>query len=233
MNWKDRVRSALRHRGHDLVRHPLGALLRRHAVTLVLDVGASEGYYGAEVRRLGHRGRIVSFEPLADVHARLARRAAPDPLWETRNIALGAHDETAHLHVGREAATSSLLTVLATTTALEPDTTVTHSETVRVHRLDALFDDLAGPTDRVFLKLDAQGAEGAILDGAAVSLGRITVLQIELSFAALYAGQPLAGELLGRLHAAGFALVGLEHGFVDPVTGRLLQADGFFERTDA
>lgn len=234
--WKDAVRALLRRRGYDLVRHPLRAMLARRGIDTVLDVGAHEGGYGRELRAMGYRGRVVSFEPLAASHAALAAAAADDPLWTTHAVALGAATGTGTLHVGIETATSSLLPVLGQTVAIEPEAATTHHEDVVVRTLDALFGTVvANSSGPVLLKIDTQGSEGAVLDGAAATLARtdtprIDALQVEVSFAPLYAGQPLAGEIIERLRGAGFGLVGFEHGFIDPATHRLLQADAFFER---
>ena len=230
--WKDVVRAFLRRRGYDLVRHPLRAMLARRSIDTVLDVGAHVGGYGRDLRAMGYRGRIVSFEPLAASHAALAAAAAGDPLWTTHAVAVGAAAGTGTLHVGIETATSSLLPVLGATVAMEPESAITHHEGVTVRTLDALFSaGVASGSGRVLLKIDTQGSEGAVLDGAPATLARTDALQVEVSFAPLYAGQPLAGEIIERLRGAGFGLVGLEHGFTDPATHRLLQADAFFERT--
>lgn len=242
--WKDAVRAILRRRGYDLVHHPLRAMLARRGIETVIDVGAHEGGYGRDLRAMGYRGRIVSFEPLAASHAALARAAAADPLWTTHAVALGAAAGTGTLHVGIETATSSLLPVLGATVAIEPEAAVTHREGVAVQTLDDLFGAVvARASGPVLFKIDTQGSEGAVLDGAAATLARtdatytgaprIDALQVEVSFAPLYAGQPLAGEIIERLRGAGFGLVGLEHGFIDPATHRLLQADAFFERVAA
>src|SRR5262249_3969903 len=75
------------------------ALMKRHGINMVLDVGANTGQYGTLLRQLGFRGRIVSFEPLSDAFAALQRTAANDPFWSCHNIGLSDVDATASINV--------------------------------------------------------------------------------------------------------------------------------------
>ena len=105
-------------------------------------------------------------------------------------------------------------------------------EHIEARRLDSLAPELLGDASRVLLKLDVQGAELRALSGAEASLRRILVVEMELSLVPLYEGGALMREALDRLDAAGYDL-GLEPGFSDPSSGRLLQADGLFTRRGA
>ena len=83
------------------------------------------------------------------------------------------------------------------------------------------------------LKIDTQGYEKKVIDGATGLLPRITALQIELSVVELYEGAPSMTGMLQQLSETGFQLFNLTHGFKDPGSGRLLQLDGFFLRPAA
>ncbi len=80
------------------------------------------------------------------------------------------------------------------------------------------------------LKIDTQGYEWQVLDGAVATLPRITAVLIEMSLVPLYEGQHLWLEIIARLEAMGFKTWSLQPGFVDPSTGRTLQVDGMFCR---
>jgi len=102
-------------------------------------------------------------------------------------------------------------------------------ETVPIARLDDVLDD-----DRpCLLKLDVQGYEDRVLDGAPVTLGRARLLQCELSIAELYAGQAPFRTLIDRLDDAGFGLVDLDPFFYDRTDGRVLALDALFARRSA
>jgi FkbM family methyltransferase len=206
-------------------------ILRDQRIDLAIDAGANEGQWARELRAGGYRGQIVSFEPLAAAHARLAAVTASDPAWTVHRLALGDREGEATLNVaGNEGASSSLLAMRDQHRRVAPHAAYVAEETIRIRRLDAV--DLP-VGERLMLKLDVQGGERAVLDGAVETLPRVHAIECELSLVELYEGQALMGELVARLSASGFELWGLRPAFADPVTGRLLQADGLFVRKPA
>jgi FkbM family methyltransferase len=205
-------------------------LLRHHGVTVVLDVGANEGQYGRELRLARYRGRIVSFEPLTAPFARLEAAARSDPRWEAVRLALGETDTETEINVSVNSVSSSLLRVLPASTAAAAGSAFAGVEPVAVRRLDGVFDQYVNPGDVAFLKLDVQGYELHALNGASAVIDRIAGIQAEMSLVPLYEGAPLITDILAWAERHGFSLMGLEAGFADPSTGRLLQVDGVFFR---
>lgn len=232
------ARNLLRGRGWDLVRwtglqHPLGQrmrMLRYHGVTVVLDVGANGGQYGRELRLARYRGRIVSFEPLAAPFAGLAEAARSDPKWDAVRLALGDSDGEATINVSVNSVSSSLLPVLPASTTAAAGSAFAGVESIAVRRLDGVFDQYVLAGDVTFLKLDVQGYELHALTGAAGVIERITGIQAEMSLVPLYEGAPLFTDIVAWAEEHGFSLMGLEPGFAEPSTGRLLQVDGIFFR---
>ena len=94
-------------------------------------------------------------------------------------------------------------------------------------RLDEV-EGVAELEEPLLLKLDVQGYELAVIDGAERTLQRTALLEVEVSVRALYEGQPLLADVLDVLRAKGFALVALEPGFYDPKDGAIVQYDAFF-----
>jgi FkbM family methyltransferase len=233
------VQRALRRAGYELHAYPPPVpvdpedarrerLLAARGITLVLDVGANEGQYARRLRAAGYSGQIVSFEPLTGVFARLERAAAGDPAWEARRAALGDADGEAEINVAANTYSSSLLPMRERHFRSAPTSAYVGSERVPLARLDSIWNELVRPDDRVWLKLDVQGYESRVLDGAEGVLDRVDVLQAELALVPLYEGDPPWRELVDRLAGRGFRLAGLEAGFEDPDTGELLQIDGIF-----
>lgn len=237
MSLRSKLREWLRGRGYDLHRYALELdpverrrrMLLAARIDLVLDVGANEGQYALELRKLGYTGRIVSFEPIAEVGRRLRANLAGDAGWDCRGMALGAEDGTARIQVGAESATSSLLEPSEYLMERAAHARSVRSEDVRVARLDGVFEP-GWRERRIWLKLDTQGFEMQVLRGATETLPKVQILQLELSLRPLYVGEPGFLEVAGWLSERGLELVGLEPGFVEASTGRLLQSDVLFAR---
>lgn len=205
-------------------------LLRRLGVNLVLDAGANRGQYGAALRASGYDGRIVSFEPLADPFRELASRSADDSRWDAVQIALGDERARAVMNVSAASASSSLLDPGTQRFDVPAKTRFVGTEEVDVAPLDEVALPLVRDGDVVYLKVDVQGYELAVLAGAGALLPRVGAVEIELSLVPLYDGQPLWREVLDVLAAAGFSVFSLAPSFADQTTGRLLQIDAICSR---
>jgi FkbM family methyltransferase len=205
-------------------------LLANERIDLVLDVGANAGQYAQRLRRAGYRGRIVSFEPLGQAFEELERNAGDDVAWHVRRIALGDEDGSAEIHVSANSWSSSLLEMGERHLRSAPDSAYVGTEPVTTARLDTIWDQVARAGDRVFLKLDVQGFEMYVLRGAKASLDKVVGVQAELALAHLYEGDSPWRDVVDHLEQRGFELAGLEPGFEDQASGRMLQADGIFIR---
>jgi FkbM family methyltransferase len=206
------------------------ALIDAERVDVVIDVGANTGQYAEQLRAHGYRGRIVSFEPLSAAFSVLAEAAASADGWVCRRLALGAVDGHVPINVAANSQSSSLLAILDRhTSALRGSSTVA-TEDVPVARLDSVAASHVTPSERLMLKLDVQGFEDRVLEGASRTLERVRVVECELSLVPLYEGQALITDLLQSLAATGFVLVELFDGFRDESTDELLQVEGFFVR---
>ncbi len=207
-------------------------LFRHFGIELVLDVGASTGGYGDELRSTGYRGRIVSFEPSSEAFRALQLRAGADPQWQAVQLALGSEPGEAALNLSRNRESSSFLPIRERHTQAYPGASYVDAEVVRISRLDDVFALYHGEGTSTFLKIDVQGYEQQVLLGAEASLPQIIGVQTELSLAPLYEDEPTFLGLITHLEARGFALMSLQPVIDDPVTGQLLQVDGLFFRCD-
>lgn len=243
MSLNARIRSWVKHclraAGYDMHRlHPavspgqqLHLALKKFGVDLVFDVGANTGQFSESLRSFGYTGRIVSFEPLADVHAQLAAAAARDPKWQVHpRVAVGDAEGTVDINVAGNLASSSILPMLDGHTAAAAESAYVGVERVPIARLDAVAGPYLRGASAPFLKIDTQGFEQHVLDGASGILPRLRGVLCELSLVPLYEGQPLWTEMLARLAADGFTLWAIQPGFTDFRDGRTLQFDAIWFR---
>jgi FkbM family methyltransferase len=205
-------------------------ILQDNGVTVVLDVGANRGQFASELRIGGYEGRIVSFEPLSTALAALERAAAGDPRWECRRLAVSDSDGETELHVSENAVSSSLLDMEPRHLEAAPASRYVTTERVRQARLATLVEELRLPEDGIYLKLDVQGSEAKVLEGARPILPRVVAIETELSLVPLYRGQLLFREMLDLLDEAGYDPVSLEPAYADGRSGHVLQVDGIFLR---
>jgi FkbM family methyltransferase len=233
---RDRLRRLARRAGYEIRQYqPLRsfaaareALMRRRAINVVLDVGANAGQYGELLRERGYSGRIVSLEPVAEAFAELERLARADGNWEARQVAASDADGELTLNITGDSRSSSVLARnerFAGLAGWAPK----ESRPVPARRLEGLVPELLHPGERAYLKLDVQGYEHSVLDGAGTALDRFEAIELELSVTALYEGQPDVAEMLPLLARLGFRPVSLEPILLDE-DGLLMELDGLFAR---
>src|ERR1043166_1134571 len=208
------------------------ALLKQHAITLVIDVGANIGQYGAALRAAhDFQGRIVSFEPLREAFAELKARAARGARWGCRMMALGDGAHAAQIGVSANSVSSSLLKASARALRIEPAIGAVAEQTVEVVPLADILADTPAPDDKVMVKIDAQGSERAILAGAG-DLRRASLVEMECSVFPVYESEMLLEEAIGRMRDLGFEVAAILPGWRDAKSNRCLQFDVIFVRCE-
>lgn len=240
--WKQAVRRFVRSMGFDVTTfdpayHVIARrrqLMQHYAIDLVLDVGANTGQFVSTLRNdVLYAGRIVSFEPLSKAYEAISTKALRDRRWETYRYALGDSPGMADINIAGNSQSSSLLGMLPAHLASAPESRYVGTERVEVKRLDDIYPSVVLDARSVYLKVDTQGFERPVIDGARGSLPMIGTIQLELSLVPLYEGEALFPEMLNFMREAGYRLVALEPTFANRASGELLQVDGIFRRVDA
>lgn len=210
---------------------PIISSLRKLGIDLVLDVGANQGQFASGIRRGGYAGNIVSFEPLSEAHGKLLLASAADAKWDVcPRCALGDYDGEVEINIAGNSQSSSILPMLEAHRSAAPESAYQGKEVVSIKTLDAVTGHYLKNAHAPFLKIDTQGFEWQVLDGARATLPQVRGVLLELSLVPLYEGQHLWLELMKRLEADGFVLWAFEPGFSDQASGRTLQVDGIFYR---
>lgn len=182
-------------------------------INCVLDVGAYRGEYVSFLRNeVLFDGHVFSFEPATASYQKLEAVLRDDQRWQGLQYGLGSNGGTATLNVFTSGDFNSLLWPngygsqrFAT---LAGDTVV---EEIEIRRLDEVLPDLLErvPSPRVFLKMDTQGSDMDVIEGAQKALPSITALQLELSVRPIYDGQPSLPQTMAALADLGFELLGV------------------------
>ncbi|AEF99617.1 FkbM family methyltransferase [Methylomonas methanica] len=236
---KKLIRGGLRKVGFDLhrlltVSNPAFQLLKgleRFQVDLVFDIGANTGQFASELRRIGYKGQLVSFEPLSVAHRVLKKTAERDPGWIVHEqCAIGDTDGEIEINVAGNSVSSSVLPMLDIHSFAAKGSAYVGSEMVAINRLDSVAPSYLQNSNRYFVKVDTQGYEWQVLDGGRETFAKAQGVLCELSLTPLYEGQRLWMDMLQRLNSEGFTLWSIQKGFTDPRDGRTLQVDAVFFR---
>ena len=205
--------------------------LERFEVDLVFDVGANVGQFASELRSVGYKGNLVSFEPLSAAHTALSEAAGRDPKWRVHpRSAIGDYDGEIEINIAGNSVSSSVLPMMESHFSAAEGSAYVGVESVPFCRLDSVAPKYLAKSRQPFLKIDTQGLEWQVLDGAVATLPKIHGVLCELSLVPLYEGQRLWMDMIQRLESEGFTLWSIQKGFTDPRDGRTLPVDAIFFR---
>jgi FkbM family methyltransferase len=204
--------------------------LSHYKFNLVFDVGANTGQYASNLRDLGYKERIVSFEPVASAYSVLKLKSDKDANWEVApRFAIGDQDAEIEINVSDDTQCSSILELTDEHLSSFPSSFYSRTEKIQIFKLDTIAGNSFDKNNHtVLLKIDTQGFEKQVLEGAKNILPNILGLQIELSLTPLYKEEMLYDEMIQYLKRLGYELYALIPGFTDSQTGKMMQMDGLF-----
>lgn len=195
--------------------------LAAYQINCVLDVGANTGQFARNLRRVGYQGHICSFEPVEEAYLTLTTCFRSDSKWAGYNYALGSENTQRTFHVTVEPTAMSSF--------LQPQDTgwKLREAVVEIKRLDGVFQDVIEATElkrpRVFLKMDTQGYDLEVFNGAEHCLDQILGLQSEVSVKPVYQGMPHYLDSIRTYESHGFELHGLAEVFRHPQRNNLIE----------
>lgn len=193
-------------------------LLRTEVTSTIVDGGAYVGPAAIEFQRAFPKAKVLAFEPSKDTWLKLHNNTRYSPLIVPICKALSDDTGSHAFHIMGYEPTHSLLSRPASGTQYFPNHAGAQSQTV----VDCVrLDDYCceHEIDRVnILKLDVQGAELKVLEGARnlLNAGKIDAVFIESTFVPVYEGGALFSEVHAILNAAGFSLFRMyDFGYAD------------------
>ena len=174
---------------------------------VVVDVGCRWGYSPAWTE-MGDRCVLIGFDPDAEECARLQALAGPEASARFVPVALGPAAGLATLYMTKDPGGYSVLPSSADAVEHHPGLEggrVEDTMVISVTTLDEWCRDSNVPRVDV-MKLDTQGSELGILQGAAEALTGVRAIEVEVQFNELYEGVPLFGDVDRFLRSHGFVL---------------------------
>lgn len=176
--------------------------------SVILDVGAYIGQYTLLAAKYAPKGQVIAFEPHPESFARLTAHLARNNLENVLALqkAVGQQAGYAPLHLSEQAFDSQIMSQQSNET-IEVEMTTLDEIT---HGLELQNLDL--------VKIDVEGAEGAILRGAEQVLSRLRpllIVEIDRSREKSWGDAP--ESVLGHLRQLGYTLYFLEGWDIKPL----------------
>ncbi len=206
-------------------------LLEHMKISHVIDIGANTGQFAESMYDFGYTGRVASFEPVESAYRELLKRSMPYPNWQVaERCAIGSQDGEIEVNVSDDTVFSSVLEIKDSYVSHNRKSRIVKKEKVPIYRLDAIVDDYIPPQGaRIMLKIDTQGYEKEVIDGAAETINRVAGLKIEIPLYAMYENTQFAFyDILAFTRAHGFQPYSFHVEGVDLNTGRVNTIDGVF-----
>jgi FkbM family methyltransferase len=194
----------------------------------IFDVGANEGNFAIAAREVFPKARLILYEPGNSAFARLQKALGEMSRIELYNKALGSELGEANLRVTNADQSSSLLELGRAHLEAFPEIFEVKQETVSVTTFEREFQRIF-PESPILLKIDTQGFEMQVLQGAGLSLGLVDWIVLEASSQPMYKGEVIFLEIAKWLEERGFQFIGpIELNFDS--TRRPCQFDALFTR---
>lgn len=163
-------------------------LLNELGIKYVLDVGANTGQFAESLFDFDYEGKVISFEPVTKCHNELLKRAKNNPNHiVAERCAIGDEDTEIKINISDDSVFSSVLKINDDHVKLRPKARIVKQEPVNLYKLDTIIDKYIpkGETS-VLLKIDTQGFEKQVLDGAKKSIHRLAGIKIEIPLVPIY-----------------------------------------------
>ena len=247
MTLTEKIRSAVV-QGYTMTRHPESIALRRKGINYehyrnlnkrwlvdldintVIDVGANNGQFAKLARAVFPEALIYSFEPLPDCYAVLRNALPGDRQFFPIECGIGSKEQTLDFYRSFHSPSSSFLKMEESHKEAFPYTSegqAAKPEKVKVMTLDgALRERPIEPN--ILIKIDVQGYEMEVIEGAISHIKKANVVILEMSFVELYADQPLFHDVYQRMYKLGYRFTGSLAQMEHPHTGQVVQTDAIF-----
>lgn len=207
------------------------AILNHLGIKYVIDVGANTGQFAESLFDFDYKGTVISFEPVLACYKSLKKRAENN----TKHIvaercAVGDVDDKININISDDSVFSSVLKIKDDHTKLRPKSRIVKQEVVDIHRLDTIIEKYI-PEDEtsILLKIDTQGFEKNVLDGAVNTIKRVKGIKIEIPLVPIYNDTRFTFyEIIDFMKENNFVPYNFNTEGVNLKTGRVFTIDGTF-----
>jgi FkbM family methyltransferase len=196
----------------------------------ILDIGANVGEFVTDLRKLGVRKMVYSFEPILAAFEKLREVQSNDSQLRIYNLAIGETKSRKVINLANNNfASSSFLNFNHYHKNAAPSIEFFGTEEVDVITISDFLS--RENMNNIFVKIDVQGWEIKVLEGISENdWKKIRGFRIEVNLSENYVGSASMFDVLAFLKLKGYSIYRIAPGFGMPNFGRLLQAEVLFTR---
>jgi len=201
---------------------------------VIFDIGAFTGQVTKEYLHIFPDAQLYCFEPYPFSFLQLKKNTLNKPNIQIFNKAVGAIEGRTKFHDNQFSQTNSVLPSLQASDEIWGKGLQTTRNILKIEMVTLdHFMEMQQLSKIDILKLDVQGAEYNVLEGAANALknGKITLIYLEIMTIACYEGQKRLDEIFALLHSFGYELFDF-YNYSYTKEGRLRCVDAIFTRRE-
>jgi FkbM family methyltransferase len=225
--WQNPSYAEVRKNGgaRDLYRLLNKAWLPSEKIGTVLDVGANEGQFIKVAQALFPRAPILAFEPNPHLMPPLERLLSAPKSGAVFPLACGRESAVSPLYLTKFSPSASLLRPTALRIPDFPGAEIGDTIQAEVERLDEVVRSCELARPPYLLKIDVQGFEWEVLQGATGILPDVAVILCEVNAEDFYVGQAGFEQIYVFMREHGFKLVDLG----EPIRARATEEVLYFD----
>ncbi|MEI7801606.1 MAG: FkbM family methyltransferase [Bacteroidota bacterium] len=201
--------------------------LKNKNIKTIIDVGANDGGFIRRFRSVFPEAMIYAYEAMPDPYKRLNIKLQADKRLKTYNVALSNYKGEVDFYVSSNEGSSSLLQMEEIHKINFPGSAKNTQIKVKCDLLDNFLTEINFESN-VLMKLDVQGAERLVLEGATKTIELIDVIYCEVNFQELYKDAVLITDLILLLKKYNFNLAGIENIYQSVIDGSFTHGDAIF-----
>lgn len=192
---------------------------------VIIDVGVAHGTY--ELYENFPKSQILLIEPIEEFNSHLEKIKNKYDSVSIFNCAVGSNEGKMTINVHDDLMGSSLYN------EAEGEDTDGIKREIDIKTLDQLCSKYIGGTQKALLKIDVQGAELDVMNGAKKLLENIEIIVLEVSLHKFFINGPELYDVMNYMNKIGFVVYDI-FGFLNrPIDGALAQVDIAFVKKDS
>jgi FkbM family methyltransferase len=213
-------------------------LLQYYKINKVLDIGANTGQFAESLIDFGYKGEIISFEPVDKNYKELQKRAAKYKQWTlAERCAVGNQTGTISINVSEATDFSSIKSIKNDFVKKQNSAKTVQQEVINIYPLDYFYGKHFTEDDRILVKIDTQGYEKEVIEGAPRVMQQMAGIKLEmpLSMAStIYDNVEWSlNEYVKLFQDLNLECVSLEPIAADKQSGRVYEVDAVFIRKNS